>query len=138
MFNKKRIACHYVKTWFLFDFISVFPFFLVTQSYDDPFGKNKLAAADIAELSEENQAALSRSLVLLRIFKLVRMVKLARVAKASHIMQRVLLDFVMNQWEWTYAVLKMFKLLVILCFFAHWQACVWGLVSSYMLSLIHI
>ena len=42
----------------------------------------------------------------------VRMVKMARVFKASRVLQRVILDYVMNQWEWTYAVLKMGKLLV--------------------------
>ncbi len=33
-------------------------------------------------------------------------------------------------WEWTYAVLKMIKLFTILTMFAHWQACIWGFVSS--------
>ena len=32
----------------------------------------------------------------------------------------------------TYAVLKMIKLVVWLVFFAHWQACLWGLISSFM------
>lgn len=32
----------------------------------------------------------------------------------------------------TYAVLKMIKLVLVLCIYTHWQACAWGLVSSYM------
>ena len=71
-------------------------------------------------------------MVLFRVIKLMRLLKRARVLKASRVMQRALLDFVMNQWEWTFAVLKIVKLVVTLLIFAHWQACVWGLVSSYM------
>ena len=41
----------------------------------------------------------------------------------SPTMQRLLLDVVTNHWEWTYAVLKMIKLMILLNAFAHWQAC---------------
>ena len=40
----------------------------------------------------------------------------------------------MNRWEWTYAVLNIMKLVLALCFYAHWQACAWGLISSYFVS----
>jgi hypothetical protein len=39
---------------------------------------------------------------------------------------------VQNKWEWTYGFIKMIKLFLVLIVFGHWQACLWGLVSSYM------
>ena len=54
-------------------------------------------------------------------WQLLRMLKLARVFKASRVLQRVLMDVVTNQWEWTYAVMKMIKLIIILTIYAHWQ-----------------
>ena len=44
----------------------------------------------------------------------------------------LLADLLTNHWEWTFAVLNMVKLCLILTLYAHWQACLWGLVSSYM------
>ena len=138
VFNKWTIAKHYLKGWFLLDFLSVVPFWLMSLSFDDPVGeyaRAEAAAAAAAALEAgttvDQQPVFTRGAVLFRVIKLLRMVKLARVLKASRVMQRVLLDFVMNQWEWTYAVLNMIKLFAQLCAYAHWQACLWGLISSY-------
>jgi len=131
VFNRWSIACHYVCGWFLTDFLSVLPFWLITLQKDDPMGNAKGLAPD-GTMDGTGNNSLVRSAVLFRVIKLLRMLKLARVLKASQVIQRVLLDFVMNQWEWTYAVLKMVKLTVMLTIYAHWLACLWGLVSSYM------
>lgn len=114
---------------FLVDFISVVPFWLLTVNLSDPFPP---ASRDL--ITDTSTSTLAKSTHLVRVVKLLRMVKLARVLKASRVMQRALLDTVMNQWEWTFAVLKIMKLIVILCIYAHWQACIWGLLSSYMQS----
>ena len=58
--------------------------------------------------------------------------KLARVLKASKVLERHLLDVVTNQWEWTFAVLNLVRLTILLSVYAHWQACFWGLAASYM------
>jgi len=63
---------------------------------------------------------------------LLRMLKLARVLKASRILQRHLLELVMGTLEMTYAKVKMVKLVLLLVLWSHWQACLWGLVSSFM------
>lgn len=127
VFNKRGIAYNYLTGWFAVDFLSVLPFWLVTLDKTDPLGLN------VAEIDPAaSTGTIARGAVLLRVVKLLRMLKLARVLKASRVMQRVLLDVVMNKWEWTYAVTKMIKLFVFLALYAHWQACVWGVVSSYM------
>lgn len=127
VFNKRGIAYNYLTGWFPVDFLSVLPFWLVTLDKTDPLGLN------VAEIDPAaSTGTIARGAVLLRVVKLLRMLKLARVLKASRVMQRVLLDVVMNKWEWTYAVTKMIKLFVFLTLYAHWQACVWGVVSSYM------
>ena len=143
VFNSVSIARHYLKGWFLPDFISVFPFWIIILDRSDIFGQQAAYEQGIraelvlngtispSELNEQTNS-LTRTTVLLRIVKLLRMIKLARVFKASRILQRALLDYVMNEWEWTFAVLKMVKLLIILTAYAHWQACIWGLISSYM------
>jgi len=123
--NKRVLARHYLRGWFLLDFVSVLPFWTISLTWDDPFGRATVG-------SDGNPGALARTTVLFRVVKLLRMLRIARVFKASRVLQRVLLDFVMNQWEWTFAVLKMIKLFTILTTYAHWQACIWGFVSSYM------
>jgi hypothetical protein len=136
------IARHYLRGWCLLDLISVMPFWMITLQWDDPFGRNTSGAPT---------TGIGRTTVLFRVVKLLRMLRIARVFKAARVLQRVLLDFVMNQWdgrvshsarpptasialfsrgtharvfyrwEWTFAVLKMIKLFVILAVYAHWQ-----------------
>lgn len=132
IFNKRTIAINYIKSWFLIDFLSVLPFWTITLDYSDPWGLQVANTTSLVDTSGVQTSTISRGAVLLRVVKLLRMLKLARVLKASRVMSRVLLDVVTNKWEWTFAVIKMIKLFVFLCLYAHWQACVWGLVSSYM------
>ena len=145
VFNKWVIARSYLAGWFTLDFFSVVPFWLTSlqYSYYSCLGEEDMTAELCMEKEEESVALLNstsdtmgatmtRSAVLFRIAKLLRMVKLARVFKASRVLQRALLDYVMNELEWTFAVIKMIKLFTVLTAYAHWQACLWGLISSYM------
>ena len=145
VFNKWVIARNYLMGWFLLDFFSVVPFWLTSlqYSYYDCRGQDGMTHESCLELEDQAVALLNgtsdamgatmtRSAVLFRIAKLLRMVKLARVFKASRVLQRALLDYVMNELEWTFAVIKMIKLFTVLTAYAHWQACLWGLISSYM------
>ena len=159
MLHRSSICRHYCAGWFAIDFFSVLPFFLITLDYTQPWpagdslgGTAAAAAATaaaaaataaapvtlrpvIANASDDGsgmQASVLRATVLFRVVKLLRMLKLARVFKATRVMQRRLLDVAMNRWEWTFAVLKINKMVVMLSFFAHIQACLWGLISSYL------
>jgi CRP-like cAMP-binding protein len=145
VFNKWVIARNYLMGWFVLDFFSVVPFWLTSlqYSYYECMGLDGMTHESCIDLEDQAVALLNgtsdamgatmtRSAVLFRIAKLLRMVKLARVFKASRVLQRALLDYVMNELEWTYAVIKMIKLFTVLTAYAHWQACLWGLISSYM------
>jgi len=114
--------------WFTIDFVSVLPFFLITLDYGDPWGDSV-----VPSLTGEDSGKPSalRSVVLIRVMRLLRMLKLARLFKATRVFERTLLDFLLHRWEMTHSILKMFKLVVILVFFAHLQACLWGLVSMW-------
>ena len=149
--NKRTITVRYLgldhqpfvlSGWFWIDFVSVLPFWVISLDYSHPFGDSsacleKMAARRGANITQALCDDLSntnvlRSTVLFRVVKLLRMLKLARVLKASKVLERHLLDVVTNQWEWTFAVLNLVRLTILLSVYAHWQACFWGLAASYM------
>ena len=123
--NRKMITRRYLSSWFIIDFVSVVPFFLVTFDYDDPWGNN-------AEVQQRTAASSARAGTLVRVVKLLRMLKLARILKATRVLQRNIIDIALHRWEITYALLRIAKLVCILVFYAHLQACVWGLISSFL------
>ena len=105
----------------------VVPFWMITFDFADPLGRDGdedllVTNASVAAVASSNAGTtLTRSAVLFRIVKLLRMLKLARIYKASRVIQRVLLDIATNQWEWTFAKLKLIKLFTLLVIYAHWQ-----------------
>ena len=62
------IACHYVCGWFLTDFLSVLPFWLITLQKDDPMGNAKGLAPD-GTMDGTGNNSLVRSAVLFRVIK---------------------------------------------------------------------
>jgi len=122
VFHKRVVAYKYLRGWFIIDLVSVVPFWIMTLDYNHPFGGG----------NERDVSSEARLPVLMRIIKLLRMLKLARMFKASVVLQRLLLDLLVHKWEWTFAVLNMVKLCLVLMLYAHMQACGWGLVSSNM------
>ena len=127
------IIKNYLQGWFFIDVGSVLPFWIVGLTSEPAVEESGLATvANISGTGSDAPAGGSNRLLLARLVRLLRMLKLARVLKASRVLQRHLLDLVMGYFEMTYAVLKMIKLVVWLIFFAHWQACLWGLISSFM------
>jgi hypothetical protein len=132
VFNRGMVVRRYLHGWFLIDVLSVAPWWSLAFDWD---GKGESAAQATAEHAESSAGGAPRAAVLVRIVKLLRLLRLARVvkaARASSPVQRYLLDVATGRWEWTYAVLQMIQLIVVLCFYSHWQACAWGLFSSYM------
>ena len=64
--------------------------------------------------------------------KLARMLKLTRVFKASRVLKRLAEDILMSQLEMRCAMIKLWNLILMILLVAHWQACIWALVSIYM------
>lgn len=125
VFNRWMVTRRYLAGWFMVDLFSVLPFFLITLDYDDPFGGNVKSDSTVTLTA-------ARVPVMFRVVKLLRMLKLTRVFKASKVFERTVLDVALHHWEWTFAVLKLLKLVFLLCVYAHLQACVWGLLSAWM------
>lgn len=101
--SPRRIAARYLKGWAFIDFISSFPLetimFFVSTGGASQFFK---------------------------IFRLLRLLKLARVIRASRILAR---------WEaaavfaFTYTEISIYKFFFTLVLYAHWNACIWGMVA---------
>merc|ERR1719316_528812 len=65
--DQKKIVKHYLKGWFVIDFISILPFDIIGFVYDDP--------------------AIQKMKVI-RIIRILRLLKIARVLRASRIVKR--------------------------------------------------
>jgi len=99
--NPKKIAIHYLKTWFVIDFISVLPFDLVGL------------------LSESDEM---KKMKALKVFRLLRLLKLLRVLKASRLFRRF--EIRMTITYGTFALIKFFCILLLI---THWLANLWAL-----------
>lgn len=102
--SRRMIAKRYLKGWFFLDSVSLIPFDLMHESIHDGEG----------------------SLKVLKVLRLLRLLKLFRVIRASRILKR---------WEeaaiftFSYAEISMNKFFCKLLLYAHWNACVWGMVA---------
>lgn len=108
--RRDLIRRHYLFGWFIIDFLSVLPLWIVSLNTEEG----------------EDGAGSGQLLQLVRIIKLLRLLKLTRILKASSIMKRLEASM-----EITYATLAMSKLLVYLIAWTHLQACIWGLIPQF-------
>ena len=103
-----RIAVHYLKGWFLLDFVSI-----------------AISGLDIVGVMEQGSSV--SGLRVLRILRAFRLLKLVRLLRASRILKR---------WETRIAIdyssLEMCKCLMCLLLSSHWFGCVWTLQASLM------
>lgn len=101
-----RIQCHYLKSWFPIDFMSILPFWVVV--FLDP---------DVAEQMS--------SLKVVRLIRLLRLAKLVRVLKASKMFKKF-----ESRIAIPFSTLGLLKNLVVLLLMSHWIACLWILADS--------
>lgn len=127
VYKRSTIVLRYLSGWFWIDLFSVVPFFLV-----DWFIMTESWECSIHGQIDLLASAGSRAAATIKMVKLLRMVKLTRVFKASRVLQRFAQDILMTKLEMSYAVIKVLYLIFALSFLAHWQACLWALVSVYM------
>ena len=95
------IARHYLRGWFLVDFLSVIPYEEALLAVGQR-GFNGLTA--------------------IRLIRLLRLLKLLRVIRVSRVFARYETKFAVS-----YAKLSMLRYIVILIICAHWMACIWGM-----------
>eukprot|EP00854_Cymbomonas_tetramitiformis_P008696 gene8696-10318_t len=103
--NRRKIALHYLRGWFLIDLLSTVPIDVLVE---------------ITVGGGDNLA----SLRLVRILRLARLLKLARLSKLSKIMHSVEEALDLNQ-----SAFKLVRLLFDLLFAAHLLACGWWYVG---------
>jgi hypothetical protein len=101
--NQAMIAKHYLRGWFIVDFISVFPFTELAR------GIWNIKDTDVMGL---------RRIKLLDLLVLLRMFRFGRIA------ERWKADI--NVRHETFTVLK---LSVKMCVYVHWMACLWGMLA---------
>jgi len=101
-----RIVVHYLRTWFVVDFLSVIPFDL------------------LALLVQSNDVLKAKGL---KIFRLLRMLKMMRMLKAARLFRRLETSLLVTN---TFQVLHMQKFVFYLVLISHWLACLWALTFS--------
>jgi len=103
--DPRLIVLHYATSWFVLDLASVFPFWAI---------RTDAAGGGAGRLQ------------MVRLIRLLRLVKLARLLRGMRIFQR---------WESRMSVpmglLTLAKCMVQLVVLTHWQACIWGLQTTF-------
>lgn len=106
--DHRTIAKRYLSSWFIIDFLSVFPF-------------EQLSAA----LSDSSDDGDGSQLKLLKLTRILRLIKLTKLLKASAIMTRLEARIGLSHQNITYL-----SFAIALAAFSHWGACMWNLTST--------
>lgn len=112
--NRNLIMKHYLKTWFFIDIISCFPYeWIINQSlfskegYEDP---------------DKNWTKATKLIRVIRIGRLLRIVKLVKLMKVKFYLYKI--EDYLNS-EFIGNVITAFRIIIVIFFIAHWNACVW-------------
>jgi len=105
----KLIAIHYLRGWFVIDFLSTFPFDAVISLFLSDGGSNEALM----------------SFRLIKVFRLVRLLKLMRILKL-----RKIIGEIESEIELSSGFLKLLTLFLQIFFVAHLFACFWLFSSS--------
>lgn len=96
----RKVAKHYLVTWFPLDLLSIIPF--------DVFGRWAGASGSSVKVR------------LIKIVRLLRLWKLARMVRAVRLFRRV-----QERMSVTYGTMALLKSFILLLLVLHWLACVW-------------
>ena len=108
IFDHKKIATHYLKTWFTLDLISSIPYDLI----------------DIVQPNASVNSPIFKLFTLLRFIKVLRALRFFKVFRIFRRFKAVL-----QISQKARGPLQLIKLLFIVLFLAHWLACGWHLVA---------
>eukprot|EP00397_Hematodinium_sp_SG-2012_P010238 GEMP01010347.1.p1 GENE.GEMP01010347.1~~GEMP01010347.1.p1 ORF type:complete len:730 (+),score=112.20 GEMP01010347.1:106-2295(+) len=102
--TRKKIAIHYLGTWFMIDLLSILPFFLVPKLGGNDPSFSKFQAG--------------------KMLRVLRLIELLRVMKGFKIIKQW-----RNEFSFSYASLHIGKCLVGVMLASHWAACIWGAIG---------
>ncbi len=108
--NKRVIVRSYLRGYFAIDFVSCLPLWPVNMHW----------AAPLREPDGDGHLMM-RTVVAVRLMKLMRLVKLTRLLKVSRVLRRELDDLLLHRLNFTYAIIRMISMLVLLLAYMHWQ-----------------
>lgn len=111
------VAKNYFASWFLLDVVSSVPIDAILRIVEESQRGQQADGTDMARLTKT-----FKMVRLVRMAKLVRLFRLSRVAKYVR-SARLWLEHHLK-FEMPMAVIKVSKLLVLLCFLGHWLGCV--------------
>ncbi|CAJ1407986.1 unnamed protein product [Effrenium voratum] len=100
-FRPRKIAMHYVKTWFCLDFLTLIPL--------DTIGL----------LSDADRLKDLRSIKVIRVLRLLKLMRLLKTSKLTHRVE------IPNSIPYQHVAL--FRFLLVLILACHWLACVWAM-----------
>jgi len=126
--TRAKIARRYIRTWFMIDFVSVLPFWVMNWVLAPADFDCQTVLSAVVELGD---AEASGAVVALRMIRLVRMIKLARILKAARVVKRFE-NLLLTELEFPRSTLKLLKLLIVLLVVTHWQACIWSALPLYI------
>eukprot|EP00946_MAST-07B_sp_MAST-7B-sp1_P002146 g2146.t1 len=115
--NPIQIAKNYLASWFVLDVVSSIPIDAILRIVEASQIGQQADGTDIAKLTKT-----FKMVRLIRMAKLLRLFRLSRVAKYVR-SARLWLEHHLK-FEMPIAVIKVSKLLVLLCFLGHWLGCV--------------
>jgi hypothetical protein len=119
--RRRWIVRQYVRTWFVVDFCSLFPWEEIVA----------LIGSESDQDGESGSGGQTTFLRILKLGKLMRVLRLLRLAKINALIKRLqnggILPANMLHLKFGMSVTKMF---VVFGFLAHWAACIWGLIGD--------
>lgn len=132
--NHKKIAKRYLRSWFILDFISTFPYEMIANlaMYGSPRPSINVEV-DISNMTiaEQSVVALkaSSTMRLLRLLRIMRLLKLGRIARAGRITSRIV-DRLEKYISISYTARTLCFWTFLMLVLIHWFCCVWGLLGQ--------
>ena len=124
--SRKQIAINYIKGFFAIDLLAVLPYYLIPLLSPD---QHCYPFQDSDDGGKKGNAG-TRMANGARTIRLLRLLKLARMFKAARLFQKFVTDAALSVLSITFASMEVVKLIVVILFMSHFQACLWGFIAS--------